>query len=267
MAIYRSLPGFYDSCNVAFGPLGNMLCAGTCVKPQMGASRLKVFAANEDFLEKENKGASKVFEPDPLIDLVVSEGASVMRVTWHKRLNQIFCGVSDGTIRIYYDPHLSTKGALLSTSRSARKQDALELLLQSRHNPQTSIQGTIVAPNALPMYQDPEHNHVAKRKRQDRKDPMLSKCPEAPSDVKHMEGGRSSASTTFTQFVVQSTNMVKNKNIIGQDPRKDLFQYTEGKKIYAGRAYEGNNPEGGNLAETTAEQAEEDMKNAKKKKI
>ena len=45
------------------------------------------------------------------------------QVLWHKGINQIFAGCSDGVTRLLYSPRLSNKGALLCVGKAARKKD------------------------------------------------------------------------------------------------------------------------------------------------
>jgi hypothetical protein len=153
--------------------------------------------------------------------------------------------------RIFFDPDLSTKGALLSTARTVRKADGLSELLASRA-PLGSI-GDIITPHALPMFRE-EH----KRKReQDRQDPVKSRRPEPPAaGIK--TGGQTSVSFNFQQYVAKGT--IKNKNIAGRDPREELFKYTEGKS-YTSAAYDGEETK--ILTEKTVEQEEEEMKSQK----
>lgn len=141
----------------------------------------------------------------------------------------------------------------MSRSRIEKKKDALEILLESRHQPAV---GQILNPSALPQFRDPEKE--TKRRREERKDPVKTKRPEPPA-TGVLTGGRSSASVNFTQFVVKST--IRNKNIAGKDPREDLFKYQHGKS-YVDHAYEGNTAQV--LAEKTAEEEQEEMKKKKK---
>ena len=169
------------------------------------------------------------------------------------------------SVRIMYDDTLSRKGALLSTSsermgRVANGEDELSKLLRSRLPPgSAAITGEIMAPHALPLFREGADagRPTTKRKREkDRADPIKSRRPEPPSSgIKMGEG--TSASLNFTQFVVTSTSMTKNRNIAGKDPREELFKYSKGKK-YLGD--EGD----GVLAEKTAEEEEEEMMKGRK---
>lgn len=47
----------------------------------------------------------------------------VTRVMWHEKINQLFVGLSDGTVHVLFDPDMSTNGALLCMSRTAARGD------------------------------------------------------------------------------------------------------------------------------------------------
>jgi len=243
------LSSLSESANVAFSPKGNFVCAGTSVEParkghdSKESSKLKFFAVPT--------GRSKAVSGLPVLEINVAQGASATRVVWHPKLNQIFIGCSNGSTRIFFDPDLSTKGALLSTARSVRKADGLSELLASRA-PLGSM-GDIITPHALPMFRD-EHK---RNREEDRQDPVKSRRPEPPAaGIK--TGGQTSVSVNFQQYVAKGT--IKTKNIAGRDPREELFKYTEGKS-YTSAAYDGEETK--ILTEKTVEQEEEEMNSQK----
>jgi hypothetical protein len=51
----------------------------------------------------------------------VGDGAAAHVVLWSAKINQVIAGCSDGATRVFYDPRLSTHGALLSTARAPRR--------------------------------------------------------------------------------------------------------------------------------------------------
>ena len=120
---------------------------------------------------------------EPILQLRIAPNGSIVNVLWHPKLNQIVCGASDGSVRVLYNPQLSKKGALLSSSRSARTTNALELLLMAERK--EPLVGTILTPNALRMFRDPEKETKHKRDLE-RMDPVKTRRPEAPSTSKHL---------------------------------------------------------------------------------
>ena len=262
LLIASGLPSFFDGSNCAFSPDGKVLVAGTSVEPPRkkgGGSHAEARGTIRFYRIPADGSAPSDEAQDALLELrAAAQGASVVKVAWHHKLNQIFVAASDGSCRVFYDETLSKKGALLSTAKGVKRKDDLSMLLESRAPQGSSGLGAdkIIAPHSLPMYRD-EKLTAGKRKREELKDPVKSKRPQAPEGGVKM-GGQTSASVNFTQFVVKST--IKNKNIAGKDPREELFKYSEGKS-FASKAYEGDQERV--LATKTAEQEEEEMKSKK----
>lgn len=184
--------------------------------------------------------------------------------------HSLTCLSSDIAVRIQvlYDPNLSKKGALQAAARTVRKSDGLSDLLRSRaptgsaaYLTSGSQSDSIITPNALPLFRD-ELRATRKTKDRDRKDPEKTKLPEPPiNDGSIKTGAQAGAGISFSQYIVQSTNYVNNKNIAGRDPRAELFKYNEG-KTYASKAYEGDVQK--ILAEKTVEEEEEEMMSNKR---
>ena len=171
------------------------------------------------------------------------------------------------SIKVFYDPHISTKGALIPTSRTIRQSDGLSDLLRSRAPTGSaaflsSANSSIIAPNALPIFRE-EPRATRKTKERDRKDPEKTKFPEPPATGGIKTGGKMGGGLNFAQYIKKSTNYANNKNIAGKDPREELFKYSEGKS-YVSRAYEGDVQR--ILAEKTVEEEEAEMKQRKRPK-
>jgi hypothetical protein len=171
------------------------------------------------------------------------------------------------SIQVLYDPNISKKGALLAAARSVCQSDGLSDLLRSRlptgsaaYLTSSNQNDSIITPNALPLFRD-EPKATRKTKERDRKDPEKTKLPEPPIAGGIKTGAQAGAGINFTQYIVESTNYVNNKNIAGRDPRAELFKYNEGKS-YVSKAYEGDVQK--ILAEKTVEEEEEEMKSSKR---
>ena len=106
LATCKGLPALNESANCAFGPDGRIICAGTSVDPRASGSRdglIKFYVLPD--VDKRSK-VSKVTDPktsrslavtiDPIVELNVAPGASVLGVQWHPKLNQIAFGTSNG---------------------------------------------------------------------------------------------------------------------------------------------------------------------------
>ena len=171
------------------------------------------------------------------------------------------------SIHVLYDPTISTKGALLPTSRAVRQSDGLSDLLRSRAPTGSaaylaSSNSSIINPNSLPLFRD-EPRATRKTKESERKDPEKTKLPEPPVGGGIKTGIQAGGGVNFTQYIVQNTKYMNNKNIAGKDPREEWFKYSEGKN-YVSQAYEGNVQR--ILAEKTVEEEEAEMKAGKRQK-
>lgn len=47
-------------------------------------------------------------------------GASVVRVQWHSKINQIIAGCGDGNVNVLYDPMTSIRGAKLVLEKQVK---------------------------------------------------------------------------------------------------------------------------------------------------
>ena len=183
----------------------------------------------------------------------------------------LLCIHSAYSIQVLYDPILSSKGALIPTSRTVRQSDGLSDLLKSRAPTGSaaylsSANSTILNPNALPLFRE-EPRSTRKTKENERKDPEKTKMPEPPIPIgsghaRLKTGAQAGGGITFIQHTLESTNYANNKNIAGKDPREELFKYSEGKS-YVSKAYEGDIQR--ILAEKTVEEEEADLKGGNKR--
>ncbi|KAL3802806.1 hypothetical protein HJC23_007583 [Cyclotella cryptica] len=278
LGICKGLPALNETANCAFSPDGKIVCAGSSIEPNDKSSnacgKIKFYQLQNECNNVKSKGTPSTSSSkrdiaiiDPIIELDVAPKASVLGVVWHPKLNQIAFGTSNGVVQVLYDPILSKKGAIVPASRSIRQSDGLSDLLRSRaptgsaaYLTSSSQNDNIITPNALPLFRD-EPRATRKTKERDRKDPEKTKLPEPPIAGGIRTGAQAGAGINFTQYIVESTNYVKNKNIAGRDPRAELFKYNEGKS-YASKAYEGDVQK--ILAEKTVEEEEEEMKSSKR---
>ena len=172
----------YPTANVEFSPDNKFICCGTSAIRTEHGSKCRLYFYD---VESENS--------DPIINIAVSENASVTMTKWHVTTNQIFCCLSTGDTKVLYNPLVSKKGALLSSIRQIKRElDASDFI---GNDPI----GEIVNPNALPMFR--KDNQMAKvRKRvEDLKDPIISKIPQQPA--KQGPGSRENTSFFFTNYI------------------------------------------------------------------
>ncbi|KNZ63166.1 hypothetical protein VP01_117g9 [Puccinia sorghi] len=163
--------------------------------------------------------------------------ANVVRVLWHPKINQIITGSSDGTINVLYSPNISTRGATLSLSRTARARGPGE--------EDVAVDRPIITPHALAMFRNDEPvvagGRGGKRRRErERQDPVKTLKPMPPLTGPG-RGGRVGASAT--QHVVQG--LVKD-SIRHEDPREALLKFAqehEGERPKYTAAWEETMPE------------------------
>lgn len=113
-----------------------------------------------------NKGSIVVLAREGLGEvrrIEVSE-ASVVRVLWHERINQILTGSSDGSLHVLYDPRLSTKGITIAAARAPRKRQQEDYFATAAGGAPQQI----IAPHSLPMFKEDVNEGMANAKKRQR---------------------------------------------------------------------------------------------------
>jgi WD40 repeat protein len=145
----RSLESPFPAANVAFSPDGALLVAASA-----GAEGGSSSSSMLSFFKLDSSDAGGVVL-SPCMQIIASD-AGVPALTWAHATNQILCATTAGSIRVFFDPAFSTKGALLSAGRTpARAKDPLDFVAV----------GQIINPHALPMYRDDSHQMMGGKKK------------------------------------------------------------------------------------------------------
>ena len=184
-------PSHYATANIDFSPDGAFLIAGQGAAASAAAAseNAQHFSLLSFFKVSGNESGAEA-EGAPCLQIGVRAGASVIAVKWVAATNQILCSTSAGSVRVFFDPKMSQKGAILSAGRvPPRQRDPLDF----------AAVGEIINPHALPMYRD--QGSLLSRKRKDdeaKKDPVTQKIPAKPpaGPIK-----RENSSFFFTQYV------------------------------------------------------------------
>lgn len=188
----------HEETDVLFIPDSSLLLTGTSVKRGSGAS-----------------GTIEVFDTCTLSakeTVPVAVNCSVVSLAWHPALRQLFAGLSDGTVQIYYDRFISKKGILLPMDRIPTTSGAFI----------GESVGIIRTPNALPLFRSEMESKSLKRQRiKARQDPIASRRPDLPMEG-HGVGGRIGSSVT--QSIMK--NLIKDTSR-DEDPREALLKYAE----------------------------------------
>jgi len=250
LADWGGLEALMPMVGCDFSPDQSMLVTGSAVRKGAGTAKLHFFSTRS--LEK--------------VGHVDVDGASVVPVIWHPRLNQIILGNADGNTYVLYDPDMSEKGVMYCSTKQAPKRTSMSYTGNAMH---------VITPHALPMFRDENLDHRKKRKL-DRKDPLKSRMPEqvqsGPSTGGKLQVGYQQALLASLPGGVSGVTGTKDKikAFLSEDPREALLRYhddvvPEEKKFYAvggpNSTYAKNQPDvvaGKHLAKAVSSDEEEE---------
>ena len=251
-----SLDNTWPQCNAVFSPDGRYVLTGTSTKRGgPGTGDLCFWKVGDS-------------STTPALRMPVCQGASVIGVDWHAKLNQIFVTGEEGLVRVYYDPEKSSKGVLQALGRTtSRKRDYV-----ANVDPTHVYEGDIYVPNALPMFRDAQERMFIRKKYkqtvkdQQRKDPVLSKRPELPpAQIQaniNQEINQMNVANAYNEGVTKP-----RAPVLQQDPREELLKYDVAGREQGGATWvEGSYKESQPtkvLAEKTMEEDEEMIEKAR----
>ncbi|PRW20712.1 WD repeat-containing 70 [Chlorella sorokiniana] len=188
------LPCNYSMTQACYSPDEKFVLTGTSAEGKDSSGSLVMLDAQT--LEKQGE---------------IAVDGSAVAVQWHPRINQIFVGCGGrggGCVRTFYDPKLSSKGALAAASRAPRV-EATEFM--SLGAPK------IYVPNALPMYREDLPGRPLSKKRRAEKEAEDRKYQPAPgSQAKGVgAGGQLGATggTLLTQHVLKQQGGLANAEV------------------------------------------------------
>ncbi|CAJ0581798.1 unnamed protein product, partial [Mesorhabditis spiculigera] len=201
--------------------------------------------------ETETGAGSLVFLDPETFDIVYRieypDGVSAIRCIWHPRLNQILVSLSDGSLRLYYDPATSHMGALTCVTKPLRRVRAQEVIKEEM----------VLAPLALEMFQgrgeEPEEKDVTEyrlKKYLRMKDNELRPAFRKPADMPlsgPSTGGRvNSTGGTLHAYLAQQMGMERNKDFLADnDVRASILRHAEAAEAdpqYISKAYRKTQP-------------------------
>lgn len=166
---------------------------------------------------------------------------SVVKLLWPPRLNQIFVGLSNGAIKILYDPLQSHRGALLCVSKPKRRDKHADFVAVEK----------IITPHALkPFKEDRELSAHKLLSLSNRREIGKSQKPELPVKGRGENGRLAAAGSTLHSFMARQLALSKQIND-HQNPRDALLRYAESEADpYWTRAFKKNQPKTILAAET-----------------
>ncbi|KAK6045431.1 WD domain, G-beta repeat protein [Cooperia oncophora] len=204
----------------------------------------------------------------PLLEFSIDIGSSrrfmlqsCLKIDWHPKLNQILVGLSDGTIRVYYDQKLSSRGVLGCITRPIRRNRTSEFVREEM----------ILSPLTLEMFQprgeEGEEKEVTGfrlkkylRMRDNQQRPQFRKPADVP--IGRSENGRVVASGgSLHSYVAQQMGTLKNKTFLEDtDVRTSILRHAEEaakNPMYVDLAYRKTQPKPIFQEKTTAPEEEE----------
>lgn len=271
-AIYQipSLYNIYPTANITFSPDSTLLLGCSSIRGKQAGveveerSRLHFFdltvAANpmNKMVQVSSHGGLQILHSQMSIT-ISSEGednvpVSAVAVKWHAATQHIFCTLSNGLVKVFYDASISKKGALLSSRKAPKRlKDPSDF----------AAVGEIIAPLALPMFRNETTSlNKGKKRAMELKDPVLAKIPEKP--VNSGPGTRMNTSFFFTEYVTNGKKVESGRH---EDPREALLKYADKAKedpLFLGKAYGTTQPQT-QLHSLTFEQEQEEFKSKQRR--
>ncbi|XP_059622309.1 gastrulation defective protein 1 homolog [Phlebotomus argentipes] len=196
---FDALYARYDTTDCVFSPDDAVLVTGESLDKGKDAATLHFF---------DTRTSERVHEI-PVTD------SHVIKVLWHPKLNQIFVGCGNGTIKCFYDEKRSLRGAKLCVVKTYRKKKHVEVVGTTQ----------VITPHALPMFRQEKSRSSRKKMEKDRADPVKSRKPDLP--ITSGQGGRvASSGGTLSSYVIRNLGLSKRVDD-DQDPREAILKYAK----------------------------------------
>ncbi|XP_065890043.1 WD repeat-containing protein 70-like [Dysidea avara] len=216
VGVALGLDNIFPMTECCFSPNQQMIVTGTSVQRGKADSELIFF---DKQLEK--------------IKSIPVEDSSIVRCTWHPKLNQLFVGCASGTVHAYYNPDISNRGVMSCVVKEEKRKSSTSL--------QLSANAPIITPHSLPMFRESQSRNLKRKREKERLDPVLSHKPEPP--ISKSGGGRIAAGSSLGAYVRKITAMEK---LDKEDPRDAVLKYAkvaEEDPYWIAPAYDRTQPE------------------------
>ena len=226
VAHHSNLWNRYECTNVISSPDRKYFLTGTSIKKnESETGKIMIFDSNSFEIVKE-------------IDSVGN--TSVVHLNWHSRMNQIFCGLSNGDCQVYFNPMTCAGGIKEALSREPRKRaiDDIEY-----NNGPVEID----APEEEALFPEEEEERkieYIKKKMDNLVDPRDLRKPMMPPIEYQLpkKGSKVQSGTTLTEYMMKS--IVKDRTV-NDDPREAILKYAEEAEkdpYWVAPAYKKNQP-------------------------
>ncbi|KAL3990695.1 Gastrulation defective protein 1 domain protein [Acanthocheilonema viteae] len=245
--VVENLKNEFISTDCGFAPHGEMVYTGTSFDDESRSDGMLVFFDSESF---------------DLVYRITYPKLSCIRISWQPKINQILVGLSDGSLRLYYDPVNSVRGALLCVSRPLRRTRQQEVIREE----------LVLSPLTLEMFQprgeEGEEKEVTTwrlKKYLRMMDNKLRPDFRKPADMPMSgpsSGGRVAASGgTLHSYIAKQVGTKRNRDFLADtDVRASILRHAEEAEknpYYVTKAYLKNQPVTIFQEKTTAPEEEE----------
>ena len=200
LATASELYNRFPMTNCVFSPNDKLLITGTSTRSDADSGKMVVFG--RDSLDK-------------LAEIDVGR-SSVIRSSWHPKLNQIFLTTGDGHIKVFYDPQKSLRGITLCAMKPVKRKVAESFFLSDN----------VINPHALPMFRQERAKNLGAQRAKDRKDPVKSHRPDLPLGNAGAGGRLASHGGTLSSYIVKNIALAKMSGI-KEDPREALLKHAK----------------------------------------
>lgn len=143
------------------------------------------------------------------IPVEMAAGSSLTCLSWNSKLNQIICGTTDGSIKVLYDPELSTNGVLLCVAKRTKRQ-----------NPQAALEWQPGMGQVINPLLEEEERKQRDKNRLTRKQRANAARPELPISGVGV-GGQTGTSVQHELL----KKLLKLNEYVPEDPRTALLKY------------------------------------------
>lgn len=189
----------YSSTSCEFSPDDSLIVTGLSLERGETEGRLLFYDANSF---------------DKVKDVVVT-GSHVIKTVWHPRIQQIFVGCGDGSMKIYFGDSKSQKGAKLCIDRTHKKPKEVQSISAEQ----------IIVPHALPLFRNDRVKPIHKQLEKNRLDPLKSRRPDLP--IKSGQGGRvATTGSTLSSYVIRNLGLSKPVED-DQNPRDAILKFAK----------------------------------------
>ncbi|KAM3727257.1 Gastrulation defective protein [Dirofilaria immitis] len=230
--VVENLKNEFVSTDCGFAPHGEMVYTGTSFDDEDKSDGMLAFFDSKSF---------------DLIYRITYPKLSCIRISWQPKINQILVGLSDGSLRLYYDPVNSLRGALLCVSRPLRRARQQEVIREE----------LVLSPLTLEMFQprgeEGEEKEVTTwrlKKYLRMMDNKLRPDFRKPADMPMSgpsSGGRVAASGgTLHSYIAKQVGTKRNRDFLADtDVRASILRHAEEAEknpYYVTKAYLKNQP-------------------------